>query len=45
MSLIVISVDRSYIAGEKQGGDWPLIIIVNNSMNKATSRDAGNIPL
>ena len=30
MSLIVISFDNTGVAGGKQRGDFPLIIIVNN---------------
>ena len=42
MSLIAISVDHSVRAG---GRDLPLIIIVNNSINKITSEGKRNFPL
>ena len=36
ISLIVISVDNSGVAEGRKGGGLPLIIIVNNSINKKT---------
>ena len=46
MSLTVIFVDdNSDVAGRKQRGRLPLIIIVNNSINKITSERKCNFPL
>ena len=46
ISLIVISVDSKGVAGGgNKRGDWPLIIIVNNSMSIITSEDTHNFPL
>ena len=46
ISLIAISVDNSDVLhGSKGRGNWPLIIIVNNSINKITSEGTRNFPL
>ena len=47
ISLIAISVDNSDVLhGSKGRGNWPLIIIVNNSINKITSEEGTrNFPL
>ena len=45
MSLVVIYVDNSDVAGGNKGGDWPLIVIVNDSINKITSEGTRNFPL
>ena len=44
MSLIAISVDNSDANAGSKGGDWSLIIIVNNSINKITSEGTRNFP-
>ena len=44
MSLIAISVDSSDANAGSKGGDWSLIIIVNNSINKITSEGTRNFP-
>ena len=45
MFLIVISVNNSGVLEESNRRDWPLIMIVNNSINKITSEGTHNFPL
>ena len=45
MYLVVIYVDNSDVAGGNKGGDWSLIVIVNDSINKITSEGTRNFPL
>ena len=45
MPLIIISVDNSDVAEGSKGGERPLIIILNNSINKITPEGTRNFPL
>ena len=42
MPLVVISINNSGVLEGSKGGDWPLIIIVNNLINKITSEGPHN---
>ena len=44
MPLVIISINNRGVLEGSKGGDWPLIIIVNNSINKITSEGPHNFP-